>query len=108
MEKKFRENSFTLDDYLVQFETMKKMGGIRDVLAMLPGMGGKFKIREEDIDEKKMLTMKAIIQSMTMKERENPSIINSSRKNRIAKGSGTSVQEVNRVLKQFEQTKMMM
>ena len=108
MEKKFRENSFTLDDYLTQFETMNKMGGIKDVLSMLPGMGGKMKIREEDIDEKKMLLTKAIIQSMTMKERENPNIINSSRKNRIAKGSGTTVQEVNRVLKQFEQTKMMM
>ena len=87
---------------------MKKMGGIRDILAMLPGMGSKFKIREEDIDEKKMAQTKAIIQSMTMYERNNPQIINSSRKNRIAKGSGTSVQEVNRVLKQFEQTKMMM
>ena len=108
MEKKFRENSFTLDDYLTQFETMNKMGGIKDILAMLPGMGGKFKIREEDIDEKQMLRTKAIIQSMTMYERENPSVINSSRKNRIAKGSGTSVQEVNRLLKQFEQTKQMM
>ena len=108
MEKKFRENSFTLEDYLEQFETMNKMGGIKDVLSMLPGMGSKMKIREEDIDEKKMLTMKAIIQSMTKKERENPNIINSSRKIRIAKGSGTSVQEVNRVLKQFEQTKQMM
>lgn len=108
LEEKFRKNSFTLDDYLVQFETMNKMGGIKDILGMLPGMGGKFKIREEDIDEKKILTVKAIIQSMTMKERENPSIINSSRKTRIANGSGTSVQEVNRVLKQFEQTKIMM
>ena len=108
MEKKFRENSFTLEDYLEQFETMNKMGGIKDILAMLPGMGSKMKIREEDIDEKKMLTMKAIIQSMTKKERDNPNIINSSRKMRIAKGSGTSVQEVNRVLKQFEQTKLMM
>ncbi len=108
MEKKFRENSFTLDDYLSQFETMNKMGGIKDVLAMLPGMGGKFKIREEDIDEKKIAKTKAIIQSMTMYERENPSVINSSRKNRIAKGSATSVQEVNRLLKQFEQTKLMM
>ena len=108
MEKKFRENSFTLDDYLTQFETMNKMGGMKNILSMLPGMGSKFKVKEEDIDEKKMITMKAIIQSMTMKERENPNLINSSRKNRIAKGSGTSVQEVNRVLKQFEQTKMMM
>ena len=108
MEKKFRENSFTLSDYLEQFETMSKMGGIRDILSMIPGMGNKFKIRDEDIDEGKMVTMKAIIQSMTPKERENPNIINASRKNRIAKGSGTSVQEVNKVLKQFEQTKQMM
>ncbi|MBE5734233.1 MAG: signal recognition particle protein [Clostridiales bacterium] len=108
MEKKFRENSFTLDDYLSQFETMNKMGGLKDVLAMLPGMGGKFKIREEDIDEKKIIINKAIIQSMTMYERENPSVINSSRKTRIAKGSGTTVQDVNRLLKQFEQTKLMM
>ena len=108
MEKKFRENSFTLDDFLTQFETMSKMGGISSVLSMLPGMGSKIKIKEGDIDESKMLSMKAIIQSMTMRERENPQIINSSRKNRIALGSGTSVQEVNRVLKQFEQTKQMM
>ncbi len=108
MERKFRENSFTLDDFLVQFETMNKMGGIGSILSMLPGMGAKMKIKEEDIDEKKMITMKAVIQSMTKKERLNPQIINSSRKIRIAKGSGTSVQEVNRVLKQFEQTKLMM
>ena len=108
LEEKFRKNSFTLDDYLVQFETMNKMGGIKDIISMLPGLGGKFKIKDEDIDEKKILTVKAVIQSMTMRERENPSIINSSRKNRIAQGSGTSVQEVNRVLKQFEQTKLMM
>ncbi len=108
LEEKFRKNSFTLDDYLMQFETMKKMGGIRDILAMLPGMGSKFKINENDIDEKKIATTKAIIQSMTMYERENPQIINSSRKTRIAKGSGTSVQEVNKLLKQFEQTKVMM
>ncbi len=108
MEKKFRENSFTLEDYLTQFDAMKKMGGLKDVISMLPGMGSKFKVREEDIDEKKIVLMKAIIQSMTPKERNNPQIINSSRKQRIAKGSGTSVQEVNKLLKQFEQTKMMM
>ncbi len=108
MEKKFRENSFTLDDYLAQFDAMKNMGGIKNVISMLPGMGSKFKINENDVDEKKMLMMKVIIQSMTMKERENPQIINSSRKQRIAKGSGTTVQDVNRLLKQFEQTKMMM
>ena len=108
LEKKFRENSFTLADFLDQFETLHKMGGIKDMLSMLPGMGSKFKVKEEDIDEKKILSMKAVIQSMTQKERINPQIINSSRKLRIAKGSGTSVQEVNRVLKQFEQTKQMM
>jgi signal recognition particle subunit SRP54 len=108
MERKFRENSFTLEDYLDQFETMNKMGGIKDILSMIPGMGGKLKISEKDIDEKKMLMTKAIIQSMTKRERLNPQIINSSRKQRIALGSGTSVQEVNRLLKQFEQTKVMM
>ena len=109
MEKKFRENSFTLSDYLSQFETMKKMGGMKNVLSMLPGaMGGKYKIREEDIDEDKIAKNKAIIQSMTVRERENPSIINYSRKMRIAKGSGTTIQDVNKLLKQFEQAKQMM
>ncbi len=110
MEKKFRENSFTLDDYLSQFETMKKMGGIKDILSMMPqmGFGNKLQIREGDIDEKKLLKMKAIIQSMTKEERVNPQLLNSSRKQRIAKGSATDVQEVNRLLKQFEQTKQMM
>lgn len=108
MEEKFRKNSFNLDDYLAQFETMNKMGGIKDILSMLPGMGSKIKISENDIDERKIARTKAIIQSMTMQERENPAIINSSRKNRIARGSGTSVQDVNRLLKQFEQAKIMM
>ena len=89
---------------------MNKMGGIKSILSMMPGMGlgNKLKVKEEDIDENKLLSTKAVIQSMTMKERNNPQIINSSRKTRIAEGSGTSVQEVNRVLKQFEQTKQMM
>ncbi len=108
MQKKFKENSFTLDDYLAQFDTMKKMGGIKNLLGMMPGLNGKFKINEDSIDEKKILMNKAIIQSMTMRERENPQILTSSRKMRIAKGSGTSVQEVNKLLKQFEQTKQMM
>ena len=109
MEKKFRENSFTLSDYLSQFETMKKMGGMKNVLSMLPGaMGGKYKIKEEDIDEDRIAKNKAIIQSMTVRERENPSIINYSRKMRIAKGSGTTIQDVNKLLKQFEQAKQMM
>ncbi len=108
MEKKFRENSFTLEDYLVQFDAMKNMGGIKSILSMMPGMGTKVKISENDIDESKIESIKAIIYSMTPKERRDPSILNFSRKNRIAKGSGTSVQEINKLLKQFEQSKQMM
>ncbi len=105
MEKKFRENSFTLEDFLYQFESMKKMGGIANILSMIPGGA---KIREEDINEKQIDKMKAIILSMTPKERLKPDIINSSRKKRIAQGSGTTVQDINKLLKQFEQSKLMM
>ena len=109
MEKKFRENSFTLEDYLVQFENMKKMGGMREILSMMPGMGAKLgRLQDADIDESAIERVKAIIYSMTPKERRDPSILNSSRKIRIAKGSGTTVQDVNKLLKQFEQTKQMM
>lgn len=106
MQKKMLENTFTLEDYLVQFESMKKMGGAQALLQMMPGMGGK--VKAEDIDEKKIERTKAIIQSMTQRERVEPAIINSSRKKRIAAGSGTSVQEINQLLKQFEQTKQLM
>ncbi len=106
MQKKMLENTFTLEDYLVQFESMKKMGGAQALLAMMPGMGGK--VKAEDIDESKMERTKAIILSMTKKERTEPAIINSSRKKRIAAGSGTSVQEINQLLKQFDQTKQLM
>ena len=107
LEKRFRENSFTLDDFLVQFESIKKMGSISDLIGMLPGMG-KLKISEKDIDEKRIDRFKAIICSMTKKERENPDIIKASRKKRISDGSGCSIQEVNQLLKQFEQMKQMM
>ena len=106
MQKKMLENTFTLEDYLVQFESMKKMGGAQAVLAMMPGMGNK--VRAEDINEGKIERTKAIILSMTKRERVEPAIINSSRKKRIAAGSGTSVQEINQLLKQFEQTKQLM
>ena len=106
LQKKMFENTFTLEDYLVQFESMKKMGGAQAVLAMMPGMGGK--VRAEDINEDKIERTKAIILSMTKRERMEPAIINSSRKKRIAAGSGTSVQEINQLLKQFEQTKQLM
>lgn len=107
MERKMRESSFTLSDYLTQFEALKKMGGAGALMSMLPG-AGKFKLKEGDIDEKRIERTKAIILSMTVKERDNPQIINSSRKRRIALGSGTSVQEINQLLKQFEQTKLLM
>ena len=106
MERKMRENSFTRADYLDQFEALKKMGGASALMGMLPG--SKLKIKESDLDEKKMERTRAIILSMTPKERDNPQIINSSRKRRIAQGSGTTVQEINQLLKQFEQTKALM
>lgn len=107
LEQKLKDASFTLDDYLDQFESLKKMGGIASVMGMMPGMN-KLKLKEGDFDEKRIERLKAMILSMTKKERDNPSIINSSRKKRIAAGSGTSVQEINQLLKQFEQTKVMM
>ena len=107
MERKMREMSFTLTDYLAQFETLKKMGGAGALMNMLPG-AGKFRMNEADIDEKKLERTKAIILSMTPGERDNPQIINSPRKRRIAEGSGTSVQEVNQLLKQFDQAKQLM
>ncbi len=107
MERKMRESSFTLTDYLSQFEMLKKMGGASSLMNMLPG-AGKLKIKEGDIDEKRIERVKAIILSMTPKERDNPQIINYPRKKRIAAGSGTSIQEINQLLKQFEQTKLLM
>lgn len=107
LEKKFREASFTLDDFLVQFENMKKMGSISDLLGMIPGMGN-MKISEKDIDESRIERFKAIIRSMTPEEREKPDIIKSSRRKRIADGSGTTIQDVNQLLKQFDQTRELM
>ncbi len=108
MEKKLKENSFTLEDYIEQFEAIKKMGNINDLIGMVPGLGNKMKVSNAQIDEKKIERVKAIIYSMTPKERRDPNILNSSRKQRIAKGSGTTVQEVNQLLKQFDQSKQMM
>ena len=107
MEKKLRESSFTLDDFLVQFENMKKMGNINDLIGMMPGMSG-MKISDKDIDEARIEKFKAIIRSMTKQEREHPEIIKSTRRKRIADGSGTTVQDVNQLLKQFDQTKELM
>ena len=105
MQKKMLENAFTLEDYLEQFESMKKMGGAQALVSMMPGLAGK--VKEGDIDEARLERTKAIILSMTARERNEPSIINSSRKKRIAAGSGTTVQEINQLLKQFEQTKQL-
>lgn len=108
MQKKMRENAFTLDDYLLQFEKMKSMGNMKDMLNMIPGLSNKLKGADLDVDESKIKKAKAIIQSMTREERINPDIIKSSRRKRIAKGSGTEIQDVNQLLKQFEATKEMM
>ena len=104
LEKKMRENTFTLTDYLEQMAQLKKMGSLESVMAMVPGMSGK----DVKVDEDMIVRTEAIILSMTVKERNNPDIINSSRKKRIAKGSGTSVEEINKLLKQFDQMKKLM
>lgn len=105
--KKIKEQTFDLNDYLAQFENLKKMGDIKDIVGMLPG-AGKMKISEKDIDEKEIGRFKAIIQSMTPKERSDCRILNYTRKKRIAAGSGTTVQDVNKLIKQFEQAKELM
>lgn len=108
MEQKFRENNFDLNDYIEQVDSLKKMGGLKSVLGMIPGISGKLKQIEDQIDEKQLEKNKAIIQSMTAKERENPDIINGSRRQRIAKGAGVQVSDVNQLIKQFNQSKEMM
>ena len=106
LEKKFKQNNFTFQDYLTQMENLKKMGSLQDVLGMIPGLGAKLK--NIQIDEKQLDKNKAIIQSMTPQERINPDIIKASRRQRIAKGSGTTVQDVNQLIKQFEQSRELM
>ena len=106
LEKAFLENNFTFEDYLAQMENLKKMGNINDIIAMIPGLGAQ--MNNIQIDEKVLLHNKAIVQSMTIKERRNPDLIKASQKRRIAKGSGTTVQDVNLLLKQFEQSKEML
>ena len=109
MEQKLRKAQFGFDDYLDSMEQMKKMGGLSSILNMLPGMGmGKMNDLEGMIDEKDMARKEAIIKSMTPKERSNPDLLNVSRKQRIARGAGVDISEVNRFVKQFEQTRKMM
>lgn len=107
LEKKIKENSLTLEDYLTQIEQVNKLGNLTDIMAMIPGMS-KLKGANLSVDEKQIVKFKAIIQSMTPKERNNPELIKGSHKKRIASGSGTTIQDVNLLLKQFEQTKMLM
>lgn len=104
--RKIRKNQFGFDDFLSQMEQMKKMGSMKDLIGMLPGVGKAMK--DVDIDDDSLKPIEAIIKSMTPKERTTPEVLNGSRKQRIAKGSGTSIQEVNQLLKQFEQMRKMM
>lgn len=107
LEKKMKSAEFDLEDFLDQLQQMKNMGPLGDILGMIPGMN-KAALKDVNIDEKQTVRLEAIIQSMTPDERKNPSIINGSRRKRIAAGSGTRVQDVNKLLKQFEQTRKMM
>jgi signal recognition particle subunit SRP54 len=104
--KKFKENKFDMNDLLDQMKQIKKMGSMKSIIGMLPGLGDKLK--DVDIDDSGLVRIEAIITSMTKAEREKPSIINPSRKRRIAAGSGTKVEEINRLLKQFDQMQKMM
>lgn len=105
LEKKLRKAEFDFNDFLEQIQQMKKMGGISSMLSMLPGAS---QLKDVQIDDDAFKPFEAIIHSMTMQERTNPSILNPSRKNRIAKGAGVDISEVNRIVKQFEQSKKMM
>ena len=106
LQRKIAKNQFDFDDFLAQIQQIKKMGNIKDLAAMIPGVGKA--IKDVDIDDDAFKGVEAIIRSMTPYERANPSVLNGSRKQRIAKGSGTTIVEVNRLLKQFEQTGKMM
>ena len=106
LEKKIRKNKFDFDDFMSQIQQIKKMGNIKDLAAMIPGVGKA--IKDVDIDDNAFKQIEAIIQSMTPKERQNPDIINQSRRLRIARGSGTKLEDVNRLMKQFDQTRKMM
>jgi len=107
LEKKMRMQTFTLEDFLDQMQELKKMGPINQLLGMIPGMNNKM-MKNMKVDERKMVVMEAVIRSMTKAERNDPSIINVSRKKRIANGSGTTVPDVNRVLRDFEESRKLM
>lgn len=106
LQKKIQKNKFDFNDFLKQIEQIKKMGNLKDLASMIPGVGKA--IKDIEIDDNAFKGVEAIIKSMTPKERTNPEILNTSRRQRIAKGSGTSIQEVNKLIKQFDQTRKMM
>ncbi|HEY9542485.1 signal recognition particle protein [Prevotella sp.] len=106
LQKKIQKNKFDFNDFLNQIQQIKKMGNLKDLAGMIPGVGKA--IKDVEIDDNAFKGIEAIIQSMTPKERTNPEVLNSSRRQRIAKGSGTNIQEVNRLIKQFDQTRKMM
>ena len=106
LQKKIMKNKFDFNDFYNQIQQIKKMGNLKDLAGMIPGVGKA--IKDVDIDDDAFKSIEAIIQSMTPKERTNPEILNTSRRQRIAKGSGTNIQEVNRLIKQFDQTRKMM
>lgn len=107
LEKKLRTQEFTFEDFLDQLQQMKNMGPLTDILGMIPGMNSK-QMKNINVDEKEFVKLEAIIQSMTRYERNNPDVIDGSRRKRIARGSGTSIQDVNKLLKQFKETKKML
>ena len=106
LQQRIQKNQFDFNDFLAQIQQIKKMGNLKDLASMIPGVGKALK--DVEIDDNAFKGIEAIILSMTPKERQHPEILNTSRKNRIARGSGTSLQEVNRLVKQFEQTRKMM
>ena len=106
LQKKIQKNQFDFNDFLKQIEQIKKMGNLKDLASMIPGVGKA--IKDVNIDDNAFKGIEAIIKSMTPKERQHPEVLNTSRRQRIAKGSGTNIQEVNRLLKQFDQTRKMM
>jgi signal recognition particle subunit SRP54 len=109
LERKIRKQQFTLEDFLVQMRQVRKMGPLQNVLGMMPGLGKQMKqIRELSMDERELDRVEAIILSMTPAERANPSLIDGSRRKRIAQGSGTTIQAVNQLVKQFGQMRKMM
>jgi signal recognition particle subunit SRP54 len=106
LEEKLRQNKFDFNDFLKQIKVIKKMGSLSSLLGMIPGLGSQ--IKNAQIDDNALIKVEAIINSMTISERESPKILNGSRRKRIARGSGTSIQDVNKLLKQFGEMKKMM